>query len=69
MKEQDFIPERARFRDRARSISGELRGAAAAAASAAALAVFAFVLAVLPPVPGSGVLAAVAEGLSAAALA
>lgn len=66
MKEQDFIPERLSLRRRLMFVSAELRGAAAAAASAAGAAVFAFVLAVLPPVPVPGILAA-AEGLQAAA--
>ena len=69
MKELDLISERANFRDGLMFVSAELRGAAAAAASAAGLAMLAFVLAVMPPVSGSGVMASVSHGINAAALA
>lgn len=63
MREQDFIPERPKRSGRV-LVPSKLRGAAAAAASASSLAVCSFVFAVLPPVPA---MAAVAEGLQAAA--
>lgn len=65
MKEQDFIPERRPrgLRDALESINGQ----AAAAATAASFSVLALLLAVLPPVPGMGVMAALASGVHSAA--
>lgn len=66
MREQDFIPKRRKVPERLLFVSAKLRATAAAGASAAAIAMFAFVLAIIPPVPETNALTLAVEGPNAA---